>query len=157
MPPRPLRSTIDPSDQGPITPAPPSPASSATPSVDSTLTEASTIQQEYHANTSASPHLPLDQPAAATTNAQSNVTTGEFFVLNKLLDMVAALQKQVNNLQQERVIHQQSARTIPFQREETLPPDDEEHLGSTFGTPPLDQPAIRDEPAEAPIVDRQPC
>jgi hypothetical protein len=154
MPPRVLRSTAEPSDRGSATPALPSRATSATPSVDSTLTDASTIQQEHQVNSSMSPRQPIQLQPSTATNAttQANNNTGDDTILHRLMDMVAALQNQVDNLQQDRAITPQPniTATNPIQQEGSLPLlDDDDHINSNFGTPPIDQPAIRDEPTES--------
>jgi hypothetical protein len=146
MPPRVLRSTVEPSDRTSVTPAPPSRASSAAPSIDSTLTDASTIQQDHQVNPSMSSRQALNQPTSTTASTQSIVTTGDSLVLNQLMDMAAALQNQIYDLQQERAVPQPIIRTTSLDRDLSLPLDDEEPINSNLGTPPIVQPAIRDDP-----------
>jgi hypothetical protein len=104
-----------------------------------------------------SPRQPAQQqlPTTTTTTTQVNTNTGDHTMLNRLMDMVAALQDQVNNLPQERVIPPQTTTTstIPIQQEGTLPLlDDDVQIESHFSTPPIDEPAIRDESTQPTIT-----
>jgi hypothetical protein len=67
--------------------------------------------------------------------------------------MVATLQNQINNLQQERAVPLQSPATSATRvlREGTLPLESvDDRTSSNFAIPPIDQPAIRDEPSAPP-------
>lgn len=85
---------------------------------------------------------------ASTTATRSNLNTGDDTMLHRLMDMMVAFQDEVTSLRRERAPPLQSTvnATICAHQEGTMPlEDDDEHITPSIVTPPIEQPAIRDQ------------